>query len=216
MRRHALLAAVVLGSLSGCGGDGPTVIPPVTTTTTLATVPTTQPSASPTPSTQECNLAPGPVARFAISPRELRTDGEQVDIWVRARPNWDEVVCIDKAKTHRMDFNANQRNADGRESCYVGDVEWRILDDDQMVTGSGSRHPDNFIWRLNIEPRGRDGQIALNATLDGLNSYPWQSGSGYRQEPLRIVAMSANEIARDCNCIYRGNGVYEGGRCPKL
>jgi hypothetical protein len=67
------------------------------------------------------------VTRLAISPRELRTDGEQADVYVRARPNWDEVVCLDRSKSHRLDFNANQRNADGRESCYIGDVEWRVF-----------------------------------------------------------------------------------------
>ena len=28
--------------------------------------------------------------------------------------------------------------------------------------------------------------------------------------------MGANEMARECLCIFRGNGVYEGARCPKL
>ena len=206
-----------MAALVGCGGDSPTLPPPPTTTTTIATQPSPSPSPSPSPQSQECNLAPGPVTRFAISPRELRTDGAQADIFVRARPNWDEVVCLDNRKVHRLDFNANQRNADGRESCYEGDVTWRVVsDDDQMVVSQSSRHPDNFIWRLNIEPRGRDGVIDLEAELDGLRSYPWQSGSGYRREPIRLVAMGPNEMERDCNCIYRGNGVYEGPRCPKV
>jgi len=156
------------------------------------------------------------VTRLAISPRELRSDGADAAVFVRARQNWDEVVCLDKSKAHRLDFNANQRNAEGRESCFEGDVTWRIVDDsDSMVVGSSSRHDDGFIWRYNIEPRGRDGSIEIEAELDGIKSHPWQSGSGYRREPIRIVSMSANEIARDCQCIFRGNGVYEGERCPK-
>jgi len=205
--------------LAGCGGDNSITPPPPTTPpTTAATAPppTTQPSAPPVTVPAQCTFAPGPVTRFAISPRELRTDGEQIGIPVRARPGWDEVVCIDKDKSHRLDFNANQRNADGRESCYEGPVTWRVVEDDGIIMDQSSRHPDNFIWRINMEPRGKTGQVSLSATLDGLTSYPWQSGSGYRQEPLRIVSMSKAEMERDCLCVYRGNGVYEGARCSKL
>jgi len=220
MRSYGIWTAAVAAGLIGVScGDSPTVVPtPAPPTTTLARQPSPSPSpaASPSPVAQQCTFAPGPVARLAISPRELRTDGDAAPVFVRARQNWDEVVCIDRAKAHRLDFNANQRNADGRESCYQGDVAWRVVsDDDAMVTGSSSRHEDNFIWRFNIEPKGRTGEIQLEATLDGVTSHPWQSGSGYRREPLRIVAMGANEIARDCLCIFKGNGVYEGARCPK-
>ena len=219
MRRYAIWMVTMGAALAGlnCGGT-PTVTPtPAPPTTTLPTQPSPSPSASASPVAQQCTFAPGPVVRFAIAPRELRTNTVQIGIPVRARPNWDEVVCIDKDKVHRIDFNANQRNADDRESCYIGAVSWTtVSDDDQMITSEGSRHPDNFIWRYNIDPRGRTGTIAIQAHLDGLTSYPWQSGSGYRQEPLRIVAMGANEIARDCLCIYRGNGQYEGARCSKL
>jgi hypothetical protein len=155
------------------------------------------------------------VARLAISPRALRSDGVDVDIYVRVRPNWDEVVCLDRAQAHRLDFNANQRNADGRESCYVGDVSWRVVEDSRdMVVGNSSRHDDGFIWRYNIEPDGQESSIEIEAELDGIRSHPWQSGSGYRREPIRIVTMSTNEINRDCLCIFKGNGVYEGARCP--
>lgn len=220
MRRYAIRMVVVASALAGasCGGDSPTVIPspaPPTTTQPPQPPPTTLPPTP--PPQQQCTFAPGPVTRLAISPRELRTDGVQADVYVRARPNWDEVVCLDRSKSHRLDFNANQRNADGRESCYVGDVEWRVVDDSRnMITGSSSRHEDNFIWRYNIEPGGAADAIEIEAELDGIRSHPWQSGSGYRREPLRIVTMSAAEIQRDCLCIFRGNGVYEGARCPKV
>lgn len=220
MRRYAIWMVTVGAALAGlsCGGS-PTVIPsPAPPTTTLPTQPSPSPLPSPSPSpiAQQCTFAPGPVTRLAISPRELRTDAADAAVFVRALPNWDEVVCLDKNKVHRLDFNANQRNADGRESCYEGDVAWRVVDDSrEMVTGSSSRHDDGFIWRYNIEPRGRDGSIEIEAELDGIKSHPWQSGSGYRREPIRIVTMSANEIVRDCLCIFRGNGVYEGERCRK-
>jgi hypothetical protein len=221
MRRYAIwMMAVGALVVSVSCGESPTVIPsptpPPTTPTTLPS-PVPSPSPSPSPAAQGCNLAPGPVTRLAITPRELRTDGVTADVYVRARPNWDEVVCLDRAKSHRLDFNANQRNAEGRESCYIGDVAWRVVDDSrQMVTGSSSRHDDGFIWRYNIEPGGQEASISIEAELDTIKSYPWQSGSGYRREPLSIVTMSANEIARDCLCIFRGNGVYEGARCPKV
>ena len=214
MRQYAMLmvagAALVAAS---CGGEGPTVIPsPAPPTTTLPTQPSPSPSptATPSPVSQACTFAPGPVSRFAISPRELRTDGVQADIYVRARANWDEVVCLDRSKSHRLDFNANQRNADGRECCSRATPPARI------VVASSSRHERDMIWRYNIEPGGRETAVEIAATLEGKNSYPWQSGAGYRQEPFRVVTMSANEIARDCLCIYRGNGVYEGARCSKL
>ena len=134
MRRYAVWMVAVGAAVAGlsCGGGSPTVIPsPVTTTTTLATQPSPSPSPSstPSPSAQNCTFAPGPVARFAISPRELRTDGVQVPVMVRARPNWEEVVCLDRSKSHRLDFNANQRNADGRECCFEGVATWRVAED---------------------------------------------------------------------------------------
>ena len=220
MRRYAAWMFMVGAAVVGvsCGGS-PTVIPsPAPPTTTLPTQPSPSPVASPSPIvSQECTFAPGPVTRFAISPRQLLTDGVQADVFVRARPGFDEVVCLDRSKTHRLDFNANQRNAEGRECCFEGSAVWRITDDPgQIITASSSRHERDMIWRLNIEPGGRETAFEIEAELEGLKSYPWQSGSGYRREPLRVVTMSANEIARDCLCISKGNGVWEGARCSKL
>jgi hypothetical protein len=156
------------------------------------------------------------VTRFAISPRELRTDGVQADVYVRARPGFDEVVCLDRTKSHRLDFNANQRNADGRECCFEGSAVWRVIDEQGIVTATSSRHERDMIWRLNIDPDGRSTSFEIEAELEGPKSYPWQSGSGYAREPLRVVTMSPSDIARDCLCISRGNGVWEGARCPKI
>ncbi len=216
MPRYAIWMLTLGAATAGCGGGSPTAVPsPAPPTTTLPSQPSPLPSPSASPITAACTFAPGPVVRFALQPRELRTNGVQVGIMVRARPNWDEVVCLDRSKSHRLDFNANQRNADGRESCYVGSVAWRIEDPNGIVATTSSRHPDNFIYRFNVEPNGKTASFDVSAELDGLRSYPWQSGSGYRQEPLRVVTMSAAEIVRDCLCVYRGNGVYEGERCPK-
>jgi hypothetical protein len=108
------VVALVVG-VAGCGsGSNPNTPPPVPSTTIAAQpspTPTPQPTPTPTPAALTCDFEPGPVTRMAISPREQRTDGAQVSIRVRALPGFDEVWCLDKDKSHRIDFNANQRNA---------------------------------------------------------------------------------------------------------
>ncbi len=217
MQKWVIVAAAI--AFAACGSGGPTVPPPVPSTTLAAQPspsPTAQPTASPTAGTQACTFEPGPVARLAISPREQRSDGAEADVRVRVLPDFDEVWCLDRDKSHRLDLNANQRNADGRESCYLGKVAWTIDDPRQLVVSTSSRHQDNFIYRLNVEPRGLSTSFEIEAELDGIKSFPWQSASGFRREPLRIVTMSANQMGRECTCIFRGNGVYEGGpTCPR-
>jgi hypothetical protein len=218
--KSSLFSAVgAITLLSSCGGS--TTTPPVTTlpvsttsTTTVITTPTT--TTLPGTSDRCANLQPGPVVRYAISPREQRADGDVTDMRVRARPGFDEVWCIDKDQEHRLDFNSNQRNAAGRESCWVDDPTWRFEDPDRFVqSGQTIPNTSNFNYRMRINPRGARGEVAVEAEIDGIVSFPWQSGSGYKREPLRIVSMSKNEIDRDCLCIFRGNGIYEGDRCTK-
>jgi hypothetical protein len=179
---------------------------------------TTPPSSTITdPEAGKCdNLAPGPVTRYAITPREQRADGEVTDVRVRARAGFDEVWCIDKDKEHRLDFNSNQRNAQGRESCWIDDPSWDFEDPDRMVqSGAVIANTRGFNYRMRINPRGTRGTVYVQAEIDGIKSHDWQSGSGYSVQPLRIVSMSRNEIERDCLCIFRGNGIYEGDRCSK-
>jgi hypothetical protein len=219
--RPSPAAAAVLLALSGCGGS--TTAPPITTTptsTTSSTVnPVTTPPSSTTedPSASKCgNLQPGPVVRYAISPREQRTNGGQVDIRVKARAGFDEVWCIDKDQEHRLDFNSNQRNAANKECCWLNDPSWTFSDPDNIAQeGQALSGTNNFNFRLRTNPRGKRGTIYVQAEIDGIKSYEWQSGSGYSIQPLRVVSMSKNEIERDCLCIYRGNGIYEGDRCSK-
>jgi hypothetical protein len=215
--RLSTVAAIAL--LSSCGGS--TTTPPITTTltpstssTTVVTTPTT--TTPPDPALRCANLAPGPVVRYAITPREQRADGEVVDLRVRARPNFEEVWCLDKDKEHRLDFNSNQRNAAGREACWVDDPVWHYEDADHFVDlAQPIPNTNGFNYRMRINSHGARGTVFVEAEIDGVFSYPWQSGSGYRREPLQIVTMSKNEIDRDCLCIFRGNGIYEGDRCPK-
>jgi hypothetical protein len=156
------------------------------------------------------------VARIAISPRQHSIDGANVDVRVRVRPGFDEAWCVDKDKDHRLDFNLNQRNADGRACCWDDPPEWSVDDDSGLVAGNGTTRDDNgFIYRIRVEPRGRAGSVGVSANLDGVDSHPWQSGSGYQMGNLNIVALSASDIQKDCTCVYLGNGLYEGDKCPK-
>jgi hypothetical protein len=220
--RPSPAAVSVLLLLSGCGGSSttPQIDPTPTPTSTTATLQTTSTTATTTgvdPNLDKCgSLAGGPVTRYAISPREQRADGEVTPMRVRARPGFDEVWCIDKDKEHRLDFNSNQRNAQGRECCWIDDPEWDFDDPDRMVqSGQVIVNTHNFNYRMRINPRGARGTVSVTARIDGIPSQPWQSGSGYRIEPFRIVSMSKNEIERDCLCIFLGNGLYEGDRCTK-
>jgi hypothetical protein len=225
LARRPFPLVLVLAALGGCGGDNTVQPPPVTTSTTLAPTPTTTTTITTTtttqpvdPATAKCaNLQPGPVVRYAISPREQRTDGVQTDgMRVRARPGFDEVWCVDKDKEHRLDFNSNQRNAGGRECCWTNDPEWKVSDPDKVVDQAAPvPNTNNFNFRLRMNTRGARSTVEVQAVIDGIDSFPWQSGSGYTKGPLRIVAMSANEISRDCRCVFRGNGIYEGDGCTK-
>jgi len=114
MNRLYWVVAVALGTgFIACGGgtDTPTTLPPVPSTTIAAQPspsPSLVPSPSPSPVAQACTFEPGPVFRIAISPREQRTDGVQVPVKVRALPDWDEVWCLDRSQSHRIDFNAKR------------------------------------------------------------------------------------------------------------
>jgi hypothetical protein len=155
------------------------------------------------------------VARLAVAPRTQVEDGETVPIRVRARPGFDEVWCLDKDKEHRLDFNLNQRNESGRECCWNGEPEWETLDPSGIAGGQSVRDQYGFVYRIRVFPQGTRGTVGLRANLDGVNSFPWQSGSGYEQGPIEMVTMSASEIQRDCKCVFLGNGQYEGAGCSK-
>lgn len=220
--RAQVTAGLLALAMAGCGGGSTPVQPPGPSPTATpapqpSPTPTPAPSPSPTPGANKCgSLPPGPVTRYAITPREQRTDDQSVNMRVRALPNWDEVWCVDKDKTHRLDFNSNQRNADGRECCWVNDPTWRVEDPNDMVESHNAISGTNsFNYRIRLEPRGRRGTVYVEAEVDGVLSFPWQSGAGYRREPLRIVTLAASEIERDCKCIFRGNGQYEGVGCTK-
>ena len=109
-------------AFTGLSCGGPTV--PVTPTPTPVPIP----SVAPTPVvTAQCgNLAPGPVVRYAIAPRAARVNGENVPMRVWIQGPWQEAWCLDKDKEYQIDFNSNQRNADGKECCFVNDPEWQV------------------------------------------------------------------------------------------
>jgi hypothetical protein len=219
-RFRAVLLVSGVALWSSCGGGSPTAVPPpapspvITTPITTPTTTTLPPVSGPPP--DRCaNFQAGPVARLAISPRTHQENGEIVPIRVRARPGFDEVWCLDKDKDHRLDFNLNQRNANGRECCWVNDPSWDLDDPNNFAGGESVRDDFGFVYRIRVNTEGARGTVGINATLDGINSAPWQSNSGYSIGPLNMVAMSAAEIQRDCNCIFLGNGQYQGDRCNK-
>ena len=211
MFRSCLLRAVGVGLiLAGCGGGRSLTTPEPSP----ASTPPPTPAPTPTPNTS-CGLAPGPVVRYAVRPRDHRENNRKVDMLVRARPGWDEVWCIDKDSAHQLDFDSNQRNADRQECCWVYDPQWTITDPNGFVTGQEVLLDNPFLRRLHVEPRGREGIVHVQATIDGVNSRPWQTFSGYQEGPLTIVSMSRGEMERDCNCIFLGNGRYAGTNCAK-
>jgi hypothetical protein len=203
------LGTLVLAATALTCGGGEVPTQPIVTPTPAST-PT--PAATPTPVSAQCGtLAPGPVTRYAIAPRAQLTDGVQVPMRVWIQAPWQEAWCVDKDKTHRLDFNSNQRNAEGRESCYVNDPEWRIAEDpDHIVLGQGTFGDHGFNYRIGIDPRGLETSFSVQASIDGVASKPWQSGPlvGYPEGPLKIVALSARDIERFCKCTYFGNGNY--------
>jgi hypothetical protein len=217
--RAALLVAGTI-SWSSCGGDSPTVpvTPPASPSPVITTPTTTTPPPPPStpPTVDRCaSLQPGPVTRLAISPRAQQQDGNDVPIRVRARPGFDEVWCLDKDREHRLDFNLNQRNANGRECCWTDDPDWSLDDPSDMAGGESVRDQYGFIYRIRVAPGGARGTVGISAELDDVVSAPWQSNSGYQIGPLNMVSMSAAEIQRDCKCIFLGNGQYEGDGCNK-
>jgi hypothetical protein len=202
--------AVVLSSLS-CGGGGAPTEPGRPTPTPL---PPSTAAPTPTPSANAAcgpNLASGPVARFAVAPRAQFSGGEQVPIRVWIQGLWQEAWCLDKDKEHRLDFNSNQRNADGRECCWVKDPEWQIADDkDRIVLGHGALDEHSFNYRVGVDPRGLETSFGVHGELDGVKSKAWQSGPtvGYPEGPLKVVTLSAADIEKNCKCTYFGNGNY--------
>jgi hypothetical protein len=207
-RTAARLGSITIAfSWLSCGGGAPTL--PITP----APTPVPTPAATPTPLVlAQCgSLAPGPVVRYAIAPRAARVNGENVPMRVWIQAPWQEAWCLDKDQQYQIDFNSNQRNADGKESCFQNDPEWQIVDDpDHIVLGQGSFGDHGFNYRVGVDARGVETSFGVQARIDGVSSKPWQSGPsvGYPEGPLKVVTLSAADIERNCKCTYFGNGNY--------
>lgn len=214
----ALPAVTIAFLLSACGSSSPTPLPPPPATT-LAAQPSPSPSPSPTatPGAASCPFAPGPVTRLAIAPRALQSNGASARLRTRLVAPGEELLCLESEKSHRIDFDLNQRNAFGEESCWEGFPSYRIRGDtSRIVTGSGAIDDNGFVFRVRVDPRGvNEATFAVEAELDGVFSHPWTSGGGYPREPLRVITLPGDEIARLCPCIYLGNGAYVGGSCER-
>ena len=201
--------------VASCGGSSPTQAP---LAPSPSPSPAAQPSPSPSPSpgTAGCPFAPGPVHRLAIAPRALSSNGAPAPIHTRLMSDGEEVLCLDMDKSHRLDFNLNQRNAQGEECCWVDEPRYRIRQDTaHMVAGAGPIDDNGFILRVRVEPRGQEAHFTVEAELDGVFSYPWQSGGQYPREPLKVITLAGDDIPGYCPCVYLGNGGYEGGSCVR-
>jgi hypothetical protein len=214
--RASRLAALA-SLLSACGGSSPTEAPPPPPATTLAPQPSPTPSPVPSasPEAAGCPFAPGPVARLAIAPRALQSNGAPAQMRTRLVAPGEELLCLDSSKSHRIDFNLNQRNAQGQECCWVEEPRYRIrADTARIVTGSTPIDDNAFIFRVRVEPRGvNEATFGVEADLDGVLSHPWASGGQYPREPLRVITLPGEDIGRLCPCIYLTDGAYEGGSC---
>ena len=216
-RTAAVALLVVL--LPACDGGSPTQ-PPPTPPTTVAAQPSPSPSPSAPPAATGCPwgpFAPGPVARLAISPRALQSNGVNAPMRTRLVGPGEELLCLESEKSHRIDFNLNQRNAEGRECCWVDPPRYRIRGDTERIVQDFLPIDDNsFILRVRVEPRGiNEATFGVEAQLDGVFSHPWTSGADYPIEPLRVITLPGDEIGRLCPCIWIGNGGYEGGSCQR-
>jgi len=164
LRRTVVRLGAVAAALCwlSCGGGAPTL--PITP----APTPVPTPAATSTPLVlAHCgSLAPGPVVRYAIAPRAARVNGENVPMRVWIQGAWQETWCLDKDQQYQIDFNSNQRNADGKESCFQNDPEWQIVDDrDRIVLGQGSFGDHGFNYRVGVDPRFFSASTTLVSAL---------------------------------------------------
>jgi hypothetical protein len=212
--------SIVIMACSACGGASnrtPTAIstPVPEPSSTPIPLPSPTPLGSPPPEAKCGNLAPGPVARVAVSPRQHDENGAKITMKVLVRTLFsDEVLCVDKDKDHKIDFNLNQRNLGGQEACWEGEPGWKVRDPGGIVTLQQVRDEHGFIFRVRISPGGERGRVGVSAELDRIHSHPWLSGQGYTPGPIWIEAMRKEEL-KGCSCVYLGNGGYEGEGCPK-
>ena len=187
--KAALRIAAIAVLCGSCGGSSPTQPPPAPSSSPAPVAPPSpSPGPSASPGTASCPFgpfAPGPVSRLAIAPRALVSNGAPAPMRTRLIAPGEEVLCLDQDKSHRLDLNLNQRNAQGQECCWVDEPHYRVRGDTaRMVAGATPIDDNSFIFRVRVEPRGQEASFAVEAELDGVFSHPWLSGGQYPREPL--------------------------------
>src|SRR5688572_20056078 len=182
----APFVSAALLCLAACGGSSPMQPPPPPPTTLAAAQPSPSPDPSPSAEAAACPFSPGPVTRLAIAPRALSSNGVPTPMRTRLVGPGEELLCLESEKSHRIDFNLNQRNAQGQECCWVDEPSYRIRGDtSRIVTGTGAIDDNGFIFRVRVDSRGEnEATFGVEAELDGVFSHPWTSGGGYPREPL--------------------------------
>jgi hypothetical protein len=214
----AIRCAAIAVLCASCGGSSPTQ-PPAGPSPSPSPAAQPSPVPSPSPAVTACSkgsFAPGPVTRLAVAPRALQSNGVSAPMRTRYVGPGEELLCLESEKSHRLDFNLNQRNALGQESCWEGFPSYRIRGDtEHMVTGTTPIDDNGFVFRVRVEPNKNVASFGVEAELDGVFSHPWLSGGQYPREPLRVITLPGEEIGSFCPCIYLGNGGYEGGSCVR-
>src|SRR5688572_11370889 len=108
--------------------------------------PTPAPTATPSPTPKPCTAAPGPITSYAILPRLDLTLENDVTQALKVRvviPFRDEVLCIDKDATHRIEFDSKQKNAARQEACGENDPAWRIVEDPDGIVANAAPFTNN-------------------------------------------------------------------------
>jgi hypothetical protein len=167
MSRISLVAAGLCAALlAGCGG-GTSTTPSAPSAVAPSAPPTPQPTPRPGPTPTpdpRLQLAPGPVARFAIKVRTIN-NGER-----DAVPDDQGRFIVHPGE--RADFDSTQKNAGDQICQWVNDPVWLIdghnvpLESDAgIVYRRGSSQP--FLLKLTIQ---KTGVFEVQGAIDGVSS----------------------------------------------
>ena len=159
--------------------------------------PAAQPSRAPArprrrPRRRPCPFAPGPVTRLAVVAPRAADQRRPGPMRTRLVGPGEEVLCLDSDKSHRLDFNLNQRNALGQESCWEGFPSYRIRGDTEHIVAELPARSTTTASSCGCgsSRKGNEARFGVEAELDGVFSHPWLSGGRYPREPLRVITVS--------------------------
>lgn len=130
-----------------------------TTTQPIASPPPSSPSPGPTPDPR-AGLPPGPVTRFTIKVRSIDVDKNYRDPFQDAAGRW--VVYPGEFVV----FDSTQKNAGGELCTWITDPTWDLADPSAVLQlREGQNNP--FLLRTDVMKKG---ELSLTATIDGVVS----------------------------------------------